>query len=566
MMQERRIAGWDRLPRRRRGVTLVAGLTAGAITLLTGCDVLKPYTPPRPATKDSLTFYVSPDGDDENDGLTEKTALRTLDRADEVPFKPGDRLRLKGGARFTGELTLGPEEAGSVRKPVVIESYGTGKATIAARGTAGITVHNTGGVEIRNLAIRGDSASRRAEDGIKFFNDLPDEKRLAHVRISGVDVSRFRNGISIGAASKSLGFRDITIADSATHHNQNAGLVTVGPRFQADEPSYAHEKLTVTSVRAYANSGDPKAHDRNTGSGIVLGSLRNATIQRSAAYDNGANSSARAEEGPEGIWTYDSTRVVIQNNKSYRNRTGSRVDGGGFGLDNNVSDSVLQYNLAYGNDGPGFLVYSGEPTNAHKDNVVRFNYSWDDARKLPFYGGIVAYGTRLRNLDIHNNTVVQRSPEGGERPPALRLRAGISNIGVRNNIFVTDGAAVVDSDTPFTQTKVRLQGNDYFTTGDWKLVWGDASYTSLADWRRRAGQEQHASAPTGTSADPCLVDLAAPVTDRAGAANLVSTCADMAGALPLRSVGVDPGPVDYFGERLSTAPSVGAAAPPRSAP
>ncbi|WP_327375088.1 right-handed parallel beta-helix repeat-containing protein [Streptomyces sp. NBC_01216] len=568
MVRGHRIAGRRRLPPGWAGAKLFAGVTAGAIAFLCGCDVLKPYTPPRPATKESLTFYLSPDGDDENDGLSEKTAWRTLERADEVPFKPGDRLRLKGGERFTGELTLGEGEAGDAAKPVVIDSYGSGKATVVARGTAGITVHNTGGVEIRNLTISGDGTARRDEDGIKFYNDLTGGKLLTHVRISGVDVSRFRNGISFGAASGSRGFRDITVTDSATHHNQDAGLVTAGPRFDADEPSYAHEKLTVSEVRAYANAGDPEEHERNTGSGIVLGSLKEATVQRSAAYDNGAHSSARADEGPEGIWTYDSTRVVIQNNESYRNRTGSRVDGGGFGLDNNVSESVLQYNLSYGNDGPGFLVYSGEATGAHRDNVVRFNYSWDDARKLPFYGGIVAYGTRLRKLDIYNNTVLQRSPEGtgdGERAPALRLRAGISDIGIRNNIFLTDGAPVVDSDTAFARSRVRLQGNDYHSTGPWNLIWGGTAFSSLAAWRGEAGQEQHDSAPTGTTADPCLVDAAAPVTDRAGAANLVSTCADrLTGAFPLRSVGVDPGPVDYFGERLSTVPSVGAAAPPRS--
>ncbi|MER7538800.1 hypothetical protein ABTX77_29025 [Streptomyces sp. NPDC097704] len=35
--------------------------------------------------------------------------------------------------------------------------------------------------------------------------------------------------------------------------------------------------------------------------------------------------------------------------------------------------------------------------------------SWDDARKLPEYGGIVAYGTRMKNLDVHPNTVVMRT-------------------------------------------------------------------------------------------------------------------------------------------------------------
>ncbi|MFI1281035.1 right-handed parallel beta-helix repeat-containing protein [Streptomyces sp. NPDC020858] len=539
----------------------MACVTVGGIALLTGCDVLKPYTPPRPPLKEALTFYVSPDGDDNRDGLSEATAWRTLARADEVPFRPGDRLRLKGGARFTGGLTIGPGDAGSAPKPVVIDSYGTGRATIATQGTAGITVYNTAGVEIRNLTLVGDAKAQRSADGITFYNDRRDGKPLDHVRISGVDVSRFQHGIHLGTGPKSAGFRDIRISDSAVHHNQNAGLATYGPPFRAKEPGYAHERLEITRVKAYSNPGDPTADDRNTGSGIILGSLRGATVQQSVSYDNGAKSSARAQEGPEGIWTYDSTRVVIQNNKAYRNRTGSRVDGGGFGLDNNVSSSVLQYNLSYGNDGAGFLVYSGESTNAHKDNVVRFNYSWDDARKLPWYGGIVAYGNLMRDLDIYHNTVVLRST-GIERPPALRLRNGMSGVSIRNNIFVTNGAPVVDSDTNYTQALVRLQGNDYYSTGDWKLQWGKARYSDLAAWRKRAGQERMGAVMTGSSADPCLMGAVAPVTDLAGATPLVSQCADeLDGAVKLQSVGVDPGPVDYFGARLSTAPSAGAAQP-----
>lgn len=546
---------------RRGGTKFVAGVTVGAIALLSGCDAFKPYTPPRPPSKGALTFYVSPDGDDDHDGLSEATAWRTLAKADQVPFRPGDRLRLKGGERFPGGLTIGTGDAGSARKPVVIDSYGTGRATIAARGTAGISVHNTAGVAIRNLVIVGEAKTQRSEDGISFFNDLSGAKRLDHVRISGVDVSRFQHGIRIGAGPKSSGFSDIRISDSAVHHNQDAGLVTYGPRFRAKNPEYAHARLTITRVKAYSNPGDPTAHDRNTGSGIVLGSLQGATVQQSVSHDNGAKSSRLALEGPEGIWTYDSTRVIIQNSRSYRNRTGSSVDGGGFGLDNNVSSSALQYNLAYGNDGAGFLVYSGEATNAHKDNVVRFNYSWDDARKLPWYGGIVAYGTHMRDLEIYQNTVVLRS-RGIDRAPALRLRNGMTGVGVHNNILVTNGAPVVDSDTDYTPALVRLQGNDYFSTGGWKLQWGKARYSDLDAWRDRAGQELMGSDPTGSSADPCLANAGAPVTGAAGASKLVSQCADeLEGAVTLRSVGVDPGPVDYFGERLSTAPSVGASQP-----
>ncbi|MGA5873200.1 right-handed parallel beta-helix repeat-containing protein [Streptomyces cinereoruber] len=552
--------------KRNSGTRIVAGISAAALLMLVGCDVPGVYRPPRPATGGPYTFYVSPDGDDGNDGLSPEKPWRTLDHADGARFRPGDRLRLKGGERFAGSITLEGNEAGAPSQPVVIESYGTGRATIAPRGTSGITVRDTAGVEIRNLSLVGDAESLRKGVGIAFRNGLPDGRRLDHVRITDVEARGFQNGISVGAEKgAAAGYGDVRISAVSVHHNLEGGLVFYGPRFEAERPAYAHTGIRVDRVEAYSNTGDPRSEDRNTGSGIVLGSVRDARVMRSVAHDNGARSAAGAQEGPEGIWVYDSTGVVLENNRSYRNRTGSRVDGGGFGLDNNVSSSVVQYNLAYGNDGPGFLVYSGQPTGAHKDNVVRFNMSWDDARKLPEYGGIVAYGSHLSNLGIYHNTVVMRT-EGlasaeaaGSRPPALRLRDGMRGVRVHNNIFATDGGPLVDAQSPYAPGAIRLQGNVYHGEGGWALKWGDRSFTTLSGWRGASRQETLAGEPTGSGADPCLPALAVPLTGGIDVGNLVPRCASgvPAGA-GSPSWGVDLGPVDYFGHAVRPTLTAGA--------
>lgn len=556
-----------RAVKRSRTSRTSAVISAAALLLLTGCDVPGVYRPARPVTGGPFTFYVSPDGDDKNDGMSPERPWRTLDHANSVRFQPGDRLRLQGGARFRGSLTLEKGEAGSATEPAVIESYGTGRATIAPRGTSAITVRNTAGVEIRNLSLVGDRKALRKGVGVAFRNSLPGARQLGHVRITNVEARGFQNGISVGAdRDAAAGFSDVRITNVSVHHNLDAGLTFYGPVFDADRPAYAHERLRIERVKAYANAGDPESGDRNTGSGIALGSVRDARVMRSVAHDNGARSAADANEGPEGVWVYDSTRVVLEHNTSYRNHTGSRVDGGGFGLDNNVSHSVMQYNLAHGNDGPGFLVYSGQPTGAHRNNIVRFNMSWDDARKLPEYGGIVAYGTRLSNLDIYHNTVVMRT-EGlasaeavGDRPPALRLRDGMRGVRVHNNIFATAGGPLVEAQSAYSPSQLRLQGNDYYSTGRWELDWGTQRYTTLTGWRTASRQEILDGQPTGSDDDPCLRGLAAPVTDGAGAANLVPRCEDAA-PLGLRTedFGVDPGPVDYFGNRLGKTLTVGAA-------
>ncbi|MER6098626.1 right-handed parallel beta-helix repeat-containing protein [Streptomyces sp. NPDC001728] len=553
--------------KRSRTTRAGVGVLAVALLLLTGCDVPGVYRPARPASGGPFTFYVSPDGDDENDGMSPGKPWRTLDHANTANFRPGDRLRLKGGERFPGTVTLEEGEAGSAARPVVIESYGTGRATIAPRGTSGITVHDTAGVEIRNIALVGDRKALREGVGIALRATRPEGRRLAHIRIANVEARGFQNGISVGADGDAVtGFSDVRISDVSVHHNLESGLVFYGPEFEAGSPSYAHSGLRIERVTAYSNSGDPDNAGRNTGSGIALGSVRDARVMRSVAHDNGARSAADAQEGPEGIWAYDSTGVVLENNRSYRNRTGSRVDGGGYGLDNNVSHSVMQYNLAYGNDGPGFLVYSGKATGAHRDNVVRFNLSWDDARKLPEYGGIVAYGSRMKNLDIYNNTVVMRTQSldstqaRGNRSPALRLRDGMRDVSVHDNILATDGGPLIEAESSYLPGTFQLRGNVYHSTGPWSLNWGARRFTGLADWRTASGQELLDGEPTGTGDDPCLRALTVPVTDPAGAENLVPRCEDeVTVSMGPQAAGVDAGLVDYFGNRLPDALRPGAA-------
>ncbi|MGX1267819.1 right-handed parallel beta-helix repeat-containing protein [Streptomyces phaeoluteigriseus] len=508
----------------------------------------------------------APKGDDTGDGRSPGTAWRTLRRADTVRFQPGDRLRLKGGARFPGTLSIGQGDAGEARRPVVIESYGKGRATIAAAGTRALEIHNTGGVVIRDLLVVGDTASYRSQEGIAFVSDLPGRRKLPYIRVDGVEVTGFRNGIRLHGGGEGSGFRDVVISDSVLHTNQDAGLVSDGPAFDAGAPVYAHEDVKVSRVTAYKNVGDPRASARNTGSGIVLGSVRHGLVERSVAHDNGEFSSADALEGPEGIWTYDSTRMTFQKNVAYANHTGSKVDGGGFGLDNNVSHSVVQYNLAYGNDGAGFLAYSAVPNSAHTGNTIRHNISHNDSRKLQDYGGIVVFGSRVTDLAVYQNTVLITA-NGSVRAPALRLQPSLGGVTVRNNVFVTDGSPVVSAQGTFTSSAVLLQGNDYHSARGWTLQWGERWYTDLAVWRQQTGQETLGPRATGTQHNPCLARVplpaVAPDLGRGGPESgaLASQCAPMlaGAAVDLRAVGIDPGPVDYFGAPLSGSPGAGAA-------
>ncbi|WP_094273497.1 right-handed parallel beta-helix repeat-containing protein [Rhodococcus sp. OK302] len=505
------------------------------------------------------TYYVSAHGDDRADGRSTARPWRTLDRISAQILRPGDRVLLAGGELFAGQLRVDSEDAGDREQPVVIASYGSGQAILEVSNQPVVEVYNTGGVTIQDLVVDGRSSG--SVDGISVYNDLPERRRLVGVTIERVDVSGCKNGLAIGSAAHASGFDDVSVRDSSFHDNLIAGLATYGPDFDADAPVYANSNVNVSGVTAYRNTGDPTAVV-NTGNGIVLGSVETGRVDRSTAYGNGTRSSA--QEGPIGIWTYDSTGVVIENNLSYGNRS-SGADGGGFGLDLNVSDSVLQYNLSYDNDGSGLLLYGVASNRAHARNVVRFNISSNDSRRGEFHGGIsvlggLAGGAQSGGIvgdQIYQNTVVMASGVDGFLPPVVRISDALDGVVFRNNIFISLGAGPLLISVNSTDKGAMLWGNNYFGASDQsKIVWEGTEFESLSGWRAATGQEILVEESVGSDVDPELMDPVSP-TDVTAADQITSAVgflfrpgSPMIGAgLPL--AGMDPGTLDYFGVPLA---------------
>ena len=492
---------------------------------------------PNPAASGPPTYYLSPTGDDAAAGTSPEEAWRSLGRASRAVLRPGTRLLLQGGQRFTGQLTLDRADAGDAERPALIGSYGRGPATISSGGTA-IYIHDTAGIELSDLNLAG----RRGVAGLSVYNDL--EHRLEHVVVADVRATGFANGIVIGGKNGEAGFGQVRISHSVLDGNVDAGLITYGPAFRAGAPAYANQDVTVSHVVASGNAGDPHGGEDPTGNGIVLGSVRGGLVTGSTASGNGANSTAT--HGPAGIWAYDSTRVVIEHSVAYGNRTGNRVDGNGFGLDQNTSHSVLQFDRSYGNDGAGFLVYSALGNGAQKDNVVCYDISSGDVRDAnAFYGGITVIGAVART-GVYQNTVVMTRGPG----PALRLGPAVRAVSVRNNILAAGNGPIVAAVRALPRASAVLQGNDYFSAGAaWAVAWGPASYASLPAWRAASAQEMVAGRTSGFAVDPRLTARFAlpPGSPLLGA------------GLDLAVFGLEPRSVNYAGRAVSARhPDVGA--------
>jgi hypothetical protein len=73
----------------------------------------------------AVTYYLdSESGRDSNHGTSPENAWKSLKHVNEVIFNPGDRILLKAGTRYSGQLK--PQGSGKQGKPIIVDMYGVG--------------------------------------------------------------------------------------------------------------------------------------------------------------------------------------------------------------------------------------------------------------------------------------------------------------------------------------------------------------------------------------------------------------------------------------------------------
>lgn len=92
------------------------------------------------------TIYIDDEnGSDNNDGLSEENAIKTLNKLSEMNISNGDQILLKGGHSYKGNIILKDLNKNAADNNYIhIGSYGDSKAEIDFRGyPQGILVENT---------------------------------------------------------------------------------------------------------------------------------------------------------------------------------------------------------------------------------------------------------------------------------------------------------------------------------------------------------------------------------------------------------------------------------------
>lgn len=228
------------------------------------------------------TFYVSPHGSDSSLGRSASDPWRTLVRASQAQLRPGDRVRLRGGSTFTGANGLTIASSGTSSDPVVLDSYGSGNATIS--GSRGDCVRVSGSwVRVRTVTV-------------------------AHCTWAGVKVSG--DHVDVGRVDAAWSWAGVQVDESASY-------ATV-------KNSYIHDNVRVTP-------GTNGPDDDSGAFGVLVNgdhtTVRDNTIRRhdAASQDYGRDGSA--------VEVFGAEQTTIEDNLGTGNQTFTEIGGLAGSLD-----------------------------------------------------------------------------------------------------------------------------------------------------------------------------------------------------------------------------------------
>ncbi len=456
----------------------------------------------------ATNYYISAKGKNTNAGTSIASAWRTTANIDKTHFLPGDSILFEGGKTFSGYIWLQGEDSGNALHPIVISSYGTGRATIDGGNSFGMYAYNTGGIEVRNLNFVGSGPAMNTNAGVLFYTDSAGNRKFKHIVFADVTIHGFGStGLTFGSYAKSTGYEDVLLERMNVYDNKLAGITSYSEGILYRK---AHRNVVIRYCNVYSNRGDSTYMASHSGNGIVIGGATNVLIEHCIAHDNGDLCFCKTA-GPAGLWVYECDSAAIRYCESYHNRRSGGVDGDGFDIDIYTSNSVMEYNYSHDNEGVGYLFTQWINDYTHRNNVIRFNISQNDGV------GILLYGP-FRDAQIYNNTVYssQKNPRYGfpSYHAFWALNYGFANsysanVFVRNNIFYLHGAVTAVELGPKQNggdSNVFFQGNVFYNdSGVVSYVQNGKIYYSLNDWRKIEKQEMLGVDSTGIEKDPQLI-------------------------------------------------------------
>lgn len=347
-----------------------------------------------PVTLNAATYYVdSRAGDDANTGTAQSQAWNSLKNVNGNRFQPGDRILLRAGSRWQGQLLIA--NSGAEGSPIIVDRYDDGPMPrIDGNGEVEsvLQIENAEYVEVRRLEITNHGASPAVRRGVLIAAD--NCGTLHHVSVTNLYIHDVNGSEEVketgGILFRTLGSRIPSRFDGLTIERNILWKVDrtaiAGHSDQVDRPQW-HPSLHVVIRDNYAEDIG--------GDGIVPWATDGARIEHNIVL----RCNRRANSFNAGIWPWSADNSTFEYNEAAF--THSTKDGEGFDSDYNSRNTVFRYNYSHDNDG-GFMlictpVKRDETSNiGNTGTLVEYNISRGDH-------------ARIFNLSGADHTVVQHN-------------------------------------------------------------------------------------------------------------------------------------------------------------
>ena len=360
-------------------------------------------------------YFDAENGTDTNNGLSEKTAWKNIDKIREIQLNPGDSLLLRRGSVFEGIIEICAQ--GESENRIVIDAYGTGsKPCIKAPDNSlyTICIRNSDYITLQNLEVVNTGLERKpTRTGVKVMcenygtsnNIILNSLYIHDVNGSLVKAEGGGSGILIDSRwdkdSMVSVFDSLTIENCVIRRCERNAIIWNAPWSRKN-----WHLSTNTVVRRNLIEEVP-------GDGIVPIGCDGALIE----YNLMRNCTALLpdSEAAAGIWPWSCDNTIIQFNEVSDHK--APWDAQGFDSDYNCTNTTIQYNYSHNNDG-GFILIcnSGEGGNASGDNIGNI-------------GSIIRY-----NLSI-NDAIRQRKTRVGTFSPTIHIAGPCKNTLIEHNIL-----------------------------------------------------------------------------------------------------------------------------------
>lgn len=427
------------------------------------------------------SYYFTNAGNDTNEGSS-AGPFKSIDKLNNLQLKPGDTVFFEGGQIFNGNILIDSNDAGKKDKPVIITSYGNGKAIINGGAATALTIYQAQYINIINLGFEGSGRkSGNTKDGVII-------NLSSNINIDSIDIKGFQKAGLQVYKSNVIDIKKVYAAE-----NGFSGINVSGATAKND-----CNNIHISYCTTENNPGDPTNFTNHSGNGILAGFCKNVTIEYCTATNNGWDM-PRKGNGPVGIWCYEADSIIIQHCISYKNRTSpGAADGGGFDLDGGVTNSVIQYCLSYENEGSGFGIFQYAGASNWYNNTIRYCISENDGSVSPAHAGVFIWNssddtTQFRDCFFYNNTVYNT------KGAAISYEAQSLNAGFcfYNNIFIGRDSLVIGKETSSTYL-----GNNWYSLKDGFNINGFKNFT---EWANTNNKEKLNETVVGFNINPLFV-------------------------------------------------------------